>query len=71
MELYHLPLLAFQYHSIELLELGRPKQRCKYHKYLQDTEKQVLLDLNHKYIIIITVSIIYHTVTRDGPVHSV
>jgi seryl-tRNA synthetase len=71
MEVHLLPLLAFQYHPIEHLDLERPKQRWKYHQNLQGLEKQVLLDLNHKYIIIITIIIIYHTKICDGPVHSV
>jgi hypothetical protein len=53
MEQYRLPLLAFQYHPSEPLELGRPKQRWKYLKYLQGLEKQVLLDLNPKCILLL------------------
>jgi hypothetical protein len=53
MEQYHLPLLAFQYQLSEPLDLGRPKQRRKYRRYLQGLEKQVLLDLNSKCILLL------------------
>ena len=48
-----LPLLALQYHPSDRLDLGRPKQRWKYHKYLQGLVKQVLLDINPKCILLL------------------
>ena len=53
MEHHHLPLLAFQYQQSEPPDLGRTKERRKYRKYLQGLEKQVLLGLNSKCVLLL------------------